>query len=133
MSEINRKKLYRMISCCAGIADIISTLPDHQKQNNYFINQNFINQIGFGIDSAAICLRQGIAELMNVLNSHQTLYRELEIERQENKLIRNMIQELTGYRDFDELSEDIQKPILKMIEDSGAKKELRRMLDDLGE
>lgn len=128
MSEINRRKLYRMISCCAGIADIISTLPDHQKQNNYFINQ-----IGFGIDSAAICLRQGIAELMNVLNSHQTLYRELEIERQENKLIRNMIQELTGYRDFDELSEDIQKPILKMIEDSGAKKELRRMLDDLGE
>ena len=86
MSEINRKKLYRMISCCAGIADIISTLPDHQKQNNYFINQ-----IGFGIDSAAICLRQGIAELMNVLNSHQTLYRELEIERQENKVIRNMM------------------------------------------
>ena len=125
MRELDRKCIRSMIDICLKVADVLEE-TDANKANDFCLHY-----LNCGCRVVSTYLRKGVSEIMHLLMDYRDLQDSLEREKKDAENARNMLEELTGDREFDQLSDEIREALLEQYKASGVKHTMLEMLEKM--
>ena len=127
-SEMERRAvLRRYINISLKLADMVEMMP--AKEANDFCLKNFSS----GCRVVTAELRQGVAELTNLMSEYQNERDRVEINSEDSDRARAFISEIFGYEYVDELDTGILAALKAKLEPLKLHEELDRLCDEYSE